>query len=92
MVGLTAHHRFGDIIRAVVEGLGMAARDCYAAMGPMPLELRLTGGAARSPALRGVLAEAQANPGATFTIEAAPDVIAALKGSLADTLKATEKQ
>lgn len=55
-VGLTAHHRFADLLRGVVEGLGMAARDCYAAMGDAPTELRLTGGAARSAALRGVLA------------------------------------
>ena len=43
-------HRFPDLLRAVVEGLGMAMRDCYAAMGPLPSELRLTGGAARSRA------------------------------------------
>jgi len=42
----------------VIEGLGMATRHCYEAMGPMPSELRLTGGAARSPALRQVLAAA----------------------------------
>ncbi|PIV73735.1 MAG: carbohydrate kinase [Rhodobacteraceae bacterium CG17_big_fil_post_rev_8_21_14_2_50_65_11] len=58
LIGLTAHHRFSDIIRAVIEGLGMATRHCYEAMGPMPSELRLTGGAARSPALRQVLAAA----------------------------------
>ncbi|OCX61716.1 carbohydrate kinase [Thioclava sp. SK-1] len=58
LIGLTASHRFADVIRAVVEGLGMAARDCYAAMGTMPQELRLTGGAARSNALRQVLAAA----------------------------------
>jgi len=56
LIGLAAHHRFADLIRAVVEGMALAARDCYAAMGEMPGELRLTGGAARSPALRGVLA------------------------------------
>ncbi|MBB3987167.1 erythritol kinase [Sagittula marina] len=60
-IGLAAHHRFADLMRGVVEGLGMAARDCYAAMntgsgGDMPSELRITGGAARSPALRAVLA------------------------------------
>ena len=54
-IGLSAHHRFPDLLRGVVEGLGMAARDCYAAMGPMPAELRLTGGAARSTTLRAVL-------------------------------------
>jgi erythritol kinase len=56
--GLSQRHRFPDLLRAVVEGLGMAMRDCYAAMGPVPSELRLTGGAARSRALRGVLGAA----------------------------------
>ena len=55
-VGLSAHHRFADLMRGVVEGLGMAARDCYATMGERPAELRITGGAARSAALRQVLA------------------------------------
>ncbi|WP_019995755.1 FGGY-family carbohydrate kinase [Aureimonas ureilytica] len=54
-IGLSANHRFPDLLRAVVEGLGLAARDCYAAMGELPGELRLTGGAARSKALRAVL-------------------------------------
>ena len=56
--GLSQGHRFADILRAVAEGLGMAMRDCYAAMGPLPSELRLTGGAARSRALRDVLGAA----------------------------------
>lgn len=55
-IGLSSGHRFPDLLRAVVEGLGFAARDCYAAMGELPAELRLTGGAARSQALRAVLA------------------------------------
>lgn len=55
-IGLTSDGRFPDLLRAVIEGLGMAARDCYAAMGgAMPSELRLTGGATRSRALRAVL-------------------------------------
>lgn len=54
-VGLAAGHRYPDLVRAVTEGLGMAMRDCYAAMGPLPSELRLTGGAARSRSLRGIL-------------------------------------
>lgn len=54
-VGLSAGHRYPDLVRAVTEGLGMAMRDCYAAMGPLPSELRLTGGAARSRSLRGIL-------------------------------------
>jgi len=54
-IGLSSRHGFADMVRAVVEGLGMATRDCYAAMGPLPAELRLTGGAARSRSLRTVL-------------------------------------
>ncbi|MDQ0322480.1 erythritol kinase [Pararhizobium capsulatum DSM 1112] len=56
--GLSTRHGFPDLVRAVVEGLGMATRDCYAAMGDMPRELRITGGAARSSALRGTLSAA----------------------------------
>ncbi|MBR9891366.1 carbohydrate kinase [bacterium] len=62
LVGLSAHHRFPDVIRAVCEGLGMAARDCYGAMGQLPQELRLTGGAARSSALRAILAASTGAP------------------------------
>lgn len=62
LIGLTMSHRFPDILRAVIEGLGLATRDCYAAMGEMPAELRLTGGAARSPALRQVLGAAVGAP------------------------------
>jgi len=56
--GLSTRHGFADMLRAVIEGLGMATRDCYAAMGDMPPELRITGGAARSRALRGSLSAA----------------------------------
>jgi erythritol kinase len=50
--GLSVRHGFPDLVRAVVEGLALATRDCYAAMGEMPDELRVTGGAVRSSALR----------------------------------------
>jgi erythritol kinase len=43
-------------MRAVFEGLAFAARDCYAASGAPPGEVRLGGGAARSLALRTILA------------------------------------
>jgi erythritol kinase len=61
-IGLSSGHRFPDLLRAVIEGLGMGTRDCYAAMGEMPAELRMTGGAARSPALRSVIAAAVGSP------------------------------
>lgn len=55
-VGLSYSHGFADLVRAVIEGIGFAARDCYLAMGEqLPGELRLTGGAIRSPQLRQVL-------------------------------------
>ncbi|MDP3196231.1 FGGY-family carbohydrate kinase [Tabrizicola sp.] len=56
--GLSMATRYPDLVRAVSEGLGMAMRDCYAAMGSLPGELRLTGGAARSKGLRGILGSA----------------------------------
>lgn len=60
--GLSSRHRFPDLVRAVIEGLGLATRDCYAAMGAMPSELRISGGAARSKALRETFAAAIGAP------------------------------
>lgn len=57
-VGLNSSHRFADMFRAVAEGLALAGTDCYKAMGGVPGEVRLTGGAAKSPALRRVMAAA----------------------------------
>jgi erythritol kinase (D-erythritol 1-phosphate-forming) len=54
--GLDINTRYADMMRAVFEGLCFAARDCYAAMGDIPEEVRVTGGAARSSALRLMLA------------------------------------
>ena len=55
-IGLTSTHRFADLLRAVIEGLGMSARDCYEAIGDLPAEVRLSGGAAKSATLRGIFA------------------------------------
>ena len=54
--GLDITMGFDHLMRAVFEGLCFAARDCYAAMGDIPNEVRITGGAARSRALRLMLA------------------------------------
>ena len=56
LIGLNSGHRFHDLVRAVLEGLGMAARDCYLAMGSIAPELRLTGGASQSATLRQIFA------------------------------------
>jgi erythritol kinase len=54
--GLELGMGFPDMMRAVFEGLCFASRDCYSAMGDIPREVRVTGGAARSQALRVMLA------------------------------------
>lgn len=51
-----------DMVRSVYDGLAMASRDCYEAMGPLPGEIRLSGGAARSSALRKILSAALNRP------------------------------
>ncbi len=57
-IGLSTSHGFADLVRGAVEGLAMASRDCYLAMGPVPRNVTLTGGAARSDTLRGTMAGA----------------------------------
>jgi erythritol kinase len=57
-VGLSIGHNFADLFKAVFDGLALAARDCYFEMGPLPSQIRLTGGAARSQSLRRILAAA----------------------------------
>ena len=54
--GLEIGQNSADLMRGVYEGLCFASRDCYAAMGDIPQEIRVTGGAARSKALRLILA------------------------------------
>ena len=56
--GLSTKTTFAGMMRAVFEGLAFAARDCYLASGAPPREVRLGGGAARSAAIRKILASA----------------------------------
>jgi erythritol kinase (D-erythritol 1-phosphate-forming) len=56
--GLSTQTSFAGLARAVFEGLAFAARDCYLASGSIPSEVRLGGGAARSKAMRAILAAA----------------------------------
>lgn len=84
LIGLSTRHRFPDVMRAVIEGLGLSARDCYAAMGDMPAELRLTGGAARSAALRRVLGAAIGAPTRVSSREEAGAAGAAMMAAVAN--------
>ncbi len=81
--GLSLRHRYPDLVRGVAEGLGMAMRDCYAAMGHLPGELRLTGGAARSRGLRGILAAATHAPVRVSSREEAGAAGAAMMAAVA---------
>src|SRR5260370_1774010 len=56
--GLSTKTSFAGLVRAVFEGLAFAARDCYLASGSIPQEVRLSGGAARSRAMRAIVAAA----------------------------------
>ncbi len=62
--GLEIGMGFADLMRGVYEGLCLAARDCYMALGGIPREVRLTGGATRSRALKLMLASAAWRSGA----------------------------
>lgn len=82
-VGLTANHKYADLVRAVIEGLGMAMRDCYVAMGGLPGELRLSGGAARSRGLRSILSAAMRAPVRVSSREEAGAAGAAMMAAVA---------
>ena len=53
---LSSSHRFPELMRGILEGLSLAARDCYGAMGESTAVVCLSGGASRSRALRSILA------------------------------------
>mgnify|MGYP000002103990 FL=1 len=61
-IGLSTRHGFKEMLRGVVDGMALAAADCYSVMGDPPTELRLSGGAVRSPMLRATLAAAVGSP------------------------------
>ena len=56
LLGIDQNVRLPDVARGVYEGLGLAARDCYVAMGGLPETVRITGGAAHSKSMRAILA------------------------------------
>lgn len=62
LIGIDGSNDLADLARAVFEGLALAARDCFDAMGERPSEVRLGGGAARSPTLRTFVAGALGRP------------------------------
>ncbi len=92
LIGLDQTTRFGDIARAVFEGLAFAARDCYMAMGDIPAEIRMTGGAARSATARHILASVLARPVSTIDQPEAGSAGAAMIAALATGIYPDMKQ
>ena len=83
LIGLSREVGFLDLARAVYEGLAFAARDCYAAMDHRPEEVRITGGAARSQALRRILSSALGAPVRSCAREEAGAAGAAMMAAVA---------
>ncbi len=82
-IGLSTDHRFGDLMRGVVDGLALAARDCYQAMGSRPEEIRLTGGASRSTEIRRIFGAAMGTRVRTSQREEAGAAGAAMMAAVA---------
>jgi len=80
--GLDTSMSFADLMRGVFEGLCLAARDCYVALGGIPREVRLTGGATRSRALKLMLASALGANVRTVTREEAGAAGAAMMAAV----------
>ncbi len=56
LLGFDQATGLAELARGVYEGLGLASRDCYMALGGVPDQVRVTGGAARSAPMRAILA------------------------------------
>ena len=54
--GLSSDTTFPDLLRAIYQGLGGAARDCYAALGLQPAEVRVVDAGSAGTAARAALA------------------------------------
>jgi D-xylulose kinase len=81
LFGLTSAHRRGDVFRAVMEGVAFSLRDCLdiiAATGTSPQQVTFTGGGARSPLWREILAAVLGLPVATTSTHEGPALGAAL--------------
>lgn len=56
LLGFDQRAGLAELARGVYEGVALASRDCYAALGGVPDRVRVTGGAARSAPMRAILA------------------------------------
>ncbi len=71
-IGLTASHRRADMIRALIEGVSYSQMDCLAivdSLGANIASVRLSGGGAKSPFWRQMLADIFARPVSTLATQ-----------------------
>jgi xylulokinase len=71
-IGLTAKHARADLIRAVVEGVSYSQKDCLEIIEKLGVDVsvvRASGGGARSPFWRQILADVFAKPVARLTTQ-----------------------
>lgn len=71
-IGITAKHKRADLVRAVIEGVSFSLKDCLEIIEQMgvPVEsVRVSGGGARSPFWRQMLADVFAKPVVTLATQ-----------------------
>ena len=82
-IGLTAKHTRGHMIRSLIEGVAYSLKDCLdivESLGSKVESVRASGGGARNPFWRGILAGAFAKPIATLQTQEGSAYGAALLG------------
>jgi xylulokinase len=80
-IGLTARHRRADLIRALIEGVSYSQRDCLdivESLGVSVESVRASGGGAKSPFWRQILADVFARPVVTLASQEGSALGAAL--------------
>jgi xylulokinase len=80
-IGLTARHRRDDLIRSLIEGVSYSQKDCLdivASLGCEVASVRASGGGAKSPFWRQVLADVFAKPVVTLASQEGSALGAAL--------------
>jgi len=93
--GLTSRHRAAHLTRAVMEGVAFSLRDCLSIMsslGTVATEVRATGGGARSPFWRQLLADILGCPIVRTLADQGPAYGAALLAGVATGIYANTEQ
>ena len=85
-LGISNMHTRGHMLRAVMEGVGYAMRDCLEiirSVGLTPKEMLVCGGGGRSPVWRQMLADLYGTPVATLTSNEGPALGVAILAGVA---------